>query len=450
VVSYHWPAQTSPNFLEEKRTFWVDFWQEALFDARLVFPVLAPLGDDVAFMRCVLAFEAGYFAFLRTNMVLGLCADGGRTWHRLPAQKQVLYTIWVVRGCIFIAYSLWAMCRRCPRSLKRWMWFSLVVYALPDAVHYVIAAWIQDVARLGKTLADVLMLLFLSQCGPEAPWCPQAPLRRWMETRGATRAGAAIACLIGHTTPREALEQARRNFRSVDASQLTHEDLKNNACNPVLNDLAQPTKLGHCDAFISHSWHDDPDAKWEALQTWRIHFRDTHGREPWVWFDKCCIDQGNIEEDLRCLPIYLSGCRRLLILCGPTYLSRLWCIIEIFTYIMMGGKPSDIEVELVLRDDNQVAEEEQVAIISAFQRFDASGCRCFDPADKARILSIIETAFGTLAEFNGAVANVLDLVQTGSPVLAQLTIAATCSARRQTTRSQAEENSPKSLGHESP
>ena len=40
--------------------------------------------------------------------------------------------------------------------------------------------------------------------------------------------------------------------------------------------------------------------------------------------DKACIDQNNIDQALACLPIFLAGCKTLLITAGPTYCTRLW------------------------------------------------------------------------------------------------------------------------------
>jgi len=296
------------------------------------------------------------------------------------------------------------------------MWWSVVVFALPNAVHSTLAACILNPSRFGDVLADALVLALV--LWPESLQSVQAMLRRWVETRGATRAAAAIACLISQTDPRDALEQARRSFRSIDVSQLTFGDLRDNKSDPRLNSLAEPTKLGHCDAFVSHSWHDDATAKWEALQRWRSNFRARHGRDPRVWFDKFCINQSNIEADLRCLPICLGGCQSLLILCGPTYLSRLWCIIEVFTFIMMGGSIEDIEVELVQREES--TEEDTNSVISSFEDFDAANCSCFHAADKARILFIVETAFGSLRAFNNEVVKMLDSFQTDHPVVAPL------------------------------
>merc|ERR1712039_781245 len=78
--------------------------------------------------------------------------------------------------------------------------------------------------------------------------------------------------------------------------------------------------------------------KWEALQSWRNDFKAKRGREPKLWIDKYCIDQNNIVDSLLCLPVYLTGCWELVALCGDTYLSRLWCLIEIFTFVEMGGE----------------------------------------------------------------------------------------------------------------
>ena len=44
-------------------------------------------------------------------------------------------------------------------------------------------------------------------------------------------------------------------------------------------------------------------------------------------------DQNNIEQSLACLPVFLAGCQKLLIVAGPTYTSRLWCVMEIFTFL---------------------------------------------------------------------------------------------------------------------
>jgi hypothetical protein len=36
-----------------------------------------------------------------------------------------------------------------------------------------------------------------------------------------------------------------------------------------------------------------------------------------------------------CLPVFLSGCSTLLVLYSDTYLSRLWCVTEIFVFLQV-------------------------------------------------------------------------------------------------------------------
>jgi hypothetical protein len=39
---------------------------------------------------------------------------------------------------------------------------------------------------------------------------------------------------------------------------------------------------------------------------------------------QACLDLSNIKASLAALPIYISGCKSLIVLLGPTYASRLW------------------------------------------------------------------------------------------------------------------------------
>ena len=62
------------------------------------------------------------------------------------------------------------------------------------------------------------------------------------------------------------------------------------------------------------------------------------GRPAMVWIDRCCFDRTNIALSLTCLPIYIAGCKTFLVLAGPTFSSRLWCALEVFVFVRMGGK----------------------------------------------------------------------------------------------------------------
>eukprot|EP00929_Paragymnodinium_shiwhaense_P115979 TRINITY_DN851_c0_g1_i10.p1 TRINITY_DN851_c0_g1~~TRINITY_DN851_c0_g1_i10.p1 ORF type:complete len:188 (+),score=35.25 TRINITY_DN851_c0_g1_i10:237-800(+) len=128
-------------------------------------------------------------------------------------------------------------------------------------------------------------------------------------------------------------------------------------------------------------------------------------REPIIWFDKACIDQHKIEDDLRCLPLFVSGCQELLVLCGRTYLKRLWCVLELFTFFHMGGNSERIKVMPLCRIGHEAEDTETIR--NAFKKFDARNCECSVPSDKTSILTIIDAAFGDIFVFNRVVRNIM-------------------------------------------
>lgn len=221
-------------------------------------------------------------------------------------------------------------------------------------------------------------------------------------------AAAGIAGLVGNCSIHEVMGQAKKRFRSVDFSLLDENELATNRPSPAVFALSQAVKLGCCDAFVSHSWHDDAPAKWVAMNWWRSKFERDRRRGPHIWLDKCCIDQNDIEADLRCLPIFLSGCAELVVFCGPTYLSRLWCVMELFTFVHIGGNVSEINVIPVLRRGHEL--EDRSAMRQSFLGFDVVNCECFNSADKEKMLDIIQMAFGDLLNFNEAVRSVLHAI----------------------------------------
>lgn len=40
--------------------------------------------------------------------------------------------------------------------------------------------------------------------------------------------------------------------------------------------------------------------------------------------DRACIDTADVNTSLMCLPVFLAGCQKLLVLVGPTFATRLW------------------------------------------------------------------------------------------------------------------------------
>jgi len=140
-----------------------------------------------------------------------------------------------------------------------------------------------------------------------------------------------------------------------------------------------------------------------AVNRWAREFEERRGRKPVIWLDKACIDQQRIDESLKCLPIFLAGCTTLLVLVGPEYPTRLWCLIEAFTFLRMGADPERIRIlPLTAEDANEeeiTAAEQDVRLW--FEKFDIRKAQCY-AADRDRLLGAIETGFDTLDEFNVA------------------------------------------------
>lgn len=219
-----------------------------------------------------------------------------------------------------------------------------------------------------------------------------------MQQRAAVQAAASLASVMGRCAADDLINQAKASFRAVQLCDLRFDVFSDQAPNEAHSKLSQPCVWGECDAFLTHSWSEDPLAKWAELQNWRSEFVAKHGREPSVWFDKCCIDQQNIDSELRCLPIFVAGCSRMVVLCGPTYLSRMWCVLELFISKCTGGTIT--EVLPVLRKGRET--EDLAAVRGAFAAFDVRECNCADAGIKQRLLGLIETVYGSIHSFNEA------------------------------------------------
>ena len=91
-----------------------------------------------------------------------------------------------------------------------------------------------------------------------------------------------------------------------------------------------------------------------------------------------------------------AGCQELLVLLGPTYSSRLWCCVELFTFLKMGGQHERIRVFEVGADR------------STLGKFDASKAQCFLYKDRERLLAVIEAGYGDFERFNMVVRGILE------------------------------------------
>eukprot|EP00931_Biecheleriopsis_adriatica_P046090 TRINITY_DN2644_c0_g1_i2.p1 TRINITY_DN2644_c0_g1~~TRINITY_DN2644_c0_g1_i2.p1 ORF type:complete len:574 (+),score=114.35 TRINITY_DN2644_c0_g1_i2:28-1749(+) len=384
---------------------------------------LAPLADDLWLTRLVLMLQSVIVSIDVPQSfaeLLGISQDGhsAHTCHHRGILAPAAYCLshfyldWAfcIMDVLFVFCATVAFLRRRPLKAQHCMWCILAAYFWAEL--FIDLIFVMFTAELLGTWNGPLWLCPGSILGvivamlPQSRQALQGRVRRSLEDEQAMSAAAGIASLVGRCEPAEVLQQAACRFRVVPIDSIAEADLADNLPNPMLIRCTQGAKLRHCDAFISHSWHDECALKWAALQDWRSDFLSSEEREAKVWFDKWCIDQKNIKADLQCLPIFLSGCHQLVVLCGKTYLSRLWCIVELFTFVKMGGSAERIHIVPLIRKGHE--EEDVEELRRLFKDFDARRCQCHDGKDKEDLLVIINTAFGSLETFNEAARAILD------------------------------------------
>ena len=128
---------------------------------------------------------------------------------------------------------------------------------------------------------------------------------------------------------------------------------------------------------------------------------------------KFSTSQSAINEGLASLPVNLAGCSQLVCLCGPTYLFRLWCLLEIHTFAFMGGDTRSNLVVLPVSAglggggkqqqppgsshvDSFNARSEAIERVRSFSLRDAT---CYDTADRAHLLEVIASGCGSHQTF---------------------------------------------------
>lgn len=134
---------------------------------------------------------------------------------------------------------------------------------------------------------------------------------------------------------------------------------------------AQPPALGTeveataVDAYAVHSPADEPRECARALARWAEAFEAAQGRPPTVFVHEVGADPALTPGELLShLPFYLAQSRRLLLLVGPHFLSRLSECLPLHLWLVMGGSMRSVDVQIVARD-----EDERAAIVTAFDTF---------------------------------------------------------------------------------
>jgi hypothetical protein len=196
--------------------------------------------------------------------------------------------------------------------------------------------------------------------------------------------------------PKDLLKKATKILRCVDWERILSfgPDLFNGSVRETNVDTktlyAMSRPLGDqkwIDYFISHAWDDkDHEKKFGTLKRLSEQFKKENGRYPNFWFDKLCIDQENLHEGLSVLPINIMKSNQLLVLAGRNYISRLWCIWELFTlFAFMSEALALQKIKLESIDEPTFTAE----MLESMRDFDVSSCKCYDPNETGKIREII-------------------------------------------------------------
>ncbi|KAJ1640177.1 hypothetical protein T492DRAFT_1139068 [Pavlovales sp. CCMP2436] len=307
---------------------------------------------------------------------LSVCASLSCGLLRSITTRQLLAELW--RSCA-IVYGI---------CLVAWLGLIFVYSAILPAFYQ---------TQVFSTMAAPVPGLFIATF-----FCSNTRVRAlvhaWLAARGqGVSAAAGVAALIGNAHPKDAIAEGRRRLRSVSVALLEADVFTSSVPSNRFTNMAVPAELDSIDAFVSHSWHDDPMDKWAALQEWRAEFVERNHREPIVWIDRCCILVSG--GDLPSLSIFLSGCRKLLILAGPTFLNRLWCVVELFVFEEM--HPFDFETASDATLSSHVELRRLPGCdLAGFERFNVEDAVCFVPQDAERLLACIEVSCGSVEDFN--------------------------------------------------
>ena len=173
----------------------------------------------------------------------------------------------------------------------------------------------------------------------------------------------------------------------------------------------------------------------------------------------------SIKQNLSCLPVWLAGSQELVMLVGPTYLQRIWCTLEVLVFLRMGksidhitlipldndditdanagknvwraaqppieeaqpntgllsqatGANHETRITILERKVEELYEanealskkikagEDLRLALDRFRSFDVSEAKCFNEADRQRLLAVVDAAYGSLDVFSTLVQRV--------------------------------------------
>mmetsp|Transcript_37939 Transcript_37939/g.104723 ORF Transcript_37939/g.104723 Transcript_37939/m.104723 type:complete len:270 (+) Transcript_37939:106-915(+) len=185
-----------------------------------------------------------------------------------------------------------------PRPALARLWLLMRLMCAHYGVHLIVGIFVLGLlqASFAKSstfpqyLASGVIFVAAAAGWPACMRCSFARMAA-LDHEGAVAAAATVSALVGQDRlpPEQTLAVAKAKFRCLKMSALNQQDLLSNA-DTGLFARTIPAELGSVDCFVSHSWSDDPQVKWSALQRWAAQFEQLHGREPTLWLGTCASE----------------------------------------------------------------------------------------------------------------------------------------------------------------
>ena len=335
----------------------------------------------------MIAYDIFVFPTLLAGVLPVLCSFKNSLRSTLPPRIQ-LRCLWYLMRALFFSFGI-----------------PIGLFPITSIFEYSPKSVLNDATEMGHIYCMLLNILggfFFSRRN-------RGRVHRWLGELGKSnrqqQEAASVAALIGSSgrSASSALALAERPFRALSVAVLTEAELMDNKPAPDLYAKTEAAKIGDVSMFISHSWSDPGAPKYAHVQEWA----EAHGGSGCkCWLDKACIDQTNIDTSLACLPIFLASCDSLLVLAGKTYATRLWCVMELFVYLRMGGRTQDVAIRF-LGDGTDMP--------LLLSQFDAGKARCYHDRDRQRLLAVIEAGFGTFDPFNKIVRDMFKSTDVAKP-----------------------------------
>ena len=180
-------------------------------------------------------------------------------------------------GFLCVAAVMSSAARLPPRAALRRMWMSLGAVYLASALIF-LSISVTRVNRMkhGSAVHQFHWLLTaeLFVLGAVSSWPSfrQRVHAALLARDSQISSAASVAALLGRNDIDHVKAEAQRKFYGVELSQVRLEDMQQSTPDPSLFAKARHARFDEIDWFISHSWHDSPEAKYSALQAARTTF----------------------------------------------------------------------------------------------------------------------------------------------------------------------------------